>query len=194
LPLSQNRPNFSAMNDTVSPFENPFEALERRRIARDQERQRIMRRVAELNAEGEKDAITREVLQSLYPSGFPKAFIPAREPDTADPAVPDGFEPAPLPPETAAHKQATRGGEMTVKEMAVAVLQKAYPEGLSATQIKARAFLRFQKHINPNTLTVSLVRAKPRVKCDGRTWYYVKTVNGVVADSGNSRPEAPGLL
>jgi hypothetical protein len=68
-----------------------------------------------------------------------------------------------------------------VKDMILSILKDAYPTGLTAAQIKGKAFLRYQEHINPNTLTVTLVRfgkAKPGeqalVKCEGRVWTYIR--------------------
>lgn len=93
------------------------------------------------------------------------------------------------------------------KEMILAVLKEAGPEGATAKQIRAKVFLRFKTHINPNTLTVSLVRfskgSEPKARCEGRTWYYVGAGNGAVHRLGaqahtvignKKSPEVTGLL
>lgn len=145
-------------------MENPFSRFEARRIARDAERMRLHKRIVELNAEGEKDAVAVEQLKQIYPDGFPSA---------SDSPVPDAVEAPPTPPPTAAEMQ-KMASDMTVKDMALLILREAHPNGLTASQIKGKAFLKFRKHINSNTLTVSLVRLKPKVKCEGRTWFYVR--------------------
>lgn len=148
---------------------------------------RLNKRLAELAAEGEKDGIAVAQLRAIYPEGFP-----ADGGAQIDTVAADAIEAAPTPPATAAEMQ-QRGGDMTVKQMSELILKDAYPNGLTASQIKGKAFLRFKKHINPNTLTVSLVRLKPRVQCEGRVWFYVKP-NGVHDDANKKSPEVAGLI
>ncbi len=142
-------------------IEDPFTRFEYRRRQRELERIQLTKRIAELNAEGERDAIAVAQLRAIYPNGFPASDEQAVEIGP----VPDAIEPPPLPPSTAAEMQAAIGA-FSVKEMALNILREAAPTGLSATQIKGKAFLRYRKHINPNTLTVSLVRLKPKVRCE----------------------------
>ena len=150
-------------------MENPFSRFDERRRQREAKRLELNKQLAELNAEGEKDAIAVAQLRAVYPNGFPNDDGPPRSIDRR-PA--DAIESPPAPPATAAQAQNVAGGNLTVKEMALMVLRDAMPNGLTAAQIKGKAFLRFKKHINPNTLTVSLVRLKPKVKCEGRIWFY----------------------
>lgn len=169
-------------------MENPFTRFEERRRNREAKRLELNKQLAELNAEGEKDAIAVAQLRLVYPDGFP---------DSGLPAPPDAVEDAPPPPATAAQLQ-QRGGELTVKDMALAVLTDAWPSGLTASQIKGKAFLRYKKQINSNTLTVSLVRLKPEVRCEGRIWFYERpgaSRERMTIDAKQERsPEVPGLL
>ncbi|MBA2587742.1 MAG: hypothetical protein H0U98_03860 [Alphaproteobacteria bacterium] len=149
-------------------MDDPFLlALEERRLKREAERTAWNKRAAQLNAEGEADAVAKRVyLETVKPAS---AVKPSPKPDAVEPAP-----------------QATvEGGaaaeEIPVKDMILTVLRDAYPLGLTAKQIKGKAYMRFKKHINPNTLTVSLGRySKPKdgeprlARCDGRTWFYVR--------------------
>ena len=147
-----------------------LQALEERRLKRDAERSAMVKRSAQLNAEADADAVAKRVYLETI----------AASPSAPAAAVPDDIEPSPAPPIFAAPVSDTTGKPM-VKDMILSVLRDAYPHGLSAAQIKAKAYLRFKQHINPNTLTVSLGRySKPKpgeaklAKCDGRVWYYIR--------------------
>lgn len=152
-----------------------LQALEDRRMKREAERNAMIKRSAVLNAEAEADTVAKRVyLETL----------------TARP-VPDAIELAP-PPHVYAAKSADTD-KLMVKEMILAVLRDAYPNGMTAEQIKGKAFLRFKQHINPNTLTVSLGRySKPKegeprlARCEGRTWFYIR-------DTDTVPPRAPEL-
>ena len=130
----------------------------------------MAKRAIQLNAEGEEDSVAKRVyLQTL-----------------SAPPVPDAVEAPPSPPRHAT--QSVETGKPMVKDMILTVLRDAHPNGLSAEQIKGKAFLRYQEHINPNTLTVSLGRySKPKpgepvlAKCVGRIWYYVHGAGTVPA-------------
>lgn len=147
-----------------------LQALEDRRMKREAERNAMIKRSAALNAEAEKDSVAKLVyLETL-----------------AAPPVPDAIEPAPPPPVYAAKSADT--GKLMVKDMILAVLRDAYPNGMTAEQIKGKAFLRYQQHINPNTLTVSLGRySKPKegelrlARCEGRVWFYIRDTDTVPA-------------
>jgi hypothetical protein len=66
-----------------------------------------------------------------------------------------------------------------VKDMLLVIVREAGPEGVSAEQIRARAQIKFGVDVNPNTLTVSLVRHRKdgKVKCDKKRWFYVNPFN-----------------
>jgi hypothetical protein len=171
-------------------MENPFSRFEDRRRERDAERMRLNKRLAELAADGEKDGIAVAQLKAIYPNGFPTAALD----QDIDMIGADAIEAAPAPPARALEMQ-QRGGDATVKQMAEAILRDAHPNGLTASQIKGKAFLRFKKHLNPNTLTVSLVRLKPRVMCENRIWFYVKPNGNGAHDAAKEKsPEVTGLL
>jgi hypothetical protein len=171
-------------------MENPFALFEERRRARDEERAALNKRLVSLNVEGERDAIAVQQLRVLYPNGWPAEA----EADRREPPPADALEPAPSPPPSSVVQMQARGSEMTVKDMALTILRDAGPNGLTASQIKGKAMLRYKKQINSNTLTVSLVRLKPKVRCEGRVWFYVRqgvdrlingVANGLPLDQGD---------
>jgi len=61
-----------------------------------------------------------------------------------------------------------------VKDVILAVLKEARG-GLTAKQIRGKAFLKFNAELNPNTLTVTLIRMKVDkiVRIEGRQWFYI---------------------
>lgn len=156
-------------------MDDPFLlAIENRRIARDGERMAMNKRIAQLNAEADADAVAKRVYLEMKSAGLLADQQPAG--DAKQAAMPDAVEPAP-----ATEVQAAEGTDLMVKDMILLVLKEAYPNGMTAAQIKGKAWLRFRKYINPNTLTVSLGRfSKPKdgeprqARCDGRTWYYMR--------------------
>jgi hypothetical protein len=149
-------------------MENPFTRFEERRISREAERHRLRRRLVELESEGQKDVIAIEQLKAIYPEGFPAELKMARVAPQ-----PDSIEPAPENLLTLS----PRANKHSYKDVILSTLQDA-PAGLSAAQIKGRAFLKHQVHINPNTLTVTLVRLSkgdaPLVKFEDRAWHYLR--------------------
>jgi len=163
----------------MSPMttEDPFQRLDARRQSRERERLLIQKRLAEINAEDADDAVALRVLRNLYPDGF------SNHPQTDAPEKPEA-----VTPDSASAKFAVR--TLPVKTMLLSVLKDAFPGGLTAAQIKGKVWLKYKQEINPNTLTVSLVRASkqkgdepPRVRCDGRTWYYLR-----YSEAPNLRP------
>jgi hypothetical protein len=140
--------------------------LEARRLKREAERLSLQRRLAELVIEGEQDAVALKVLRQLDPQPIANG---------ASNEAPDRLHATGIttPPGTAA-------SDIPFKTMILSVLQAAYPNGLTAAQIKAKAVLKYKREINSNTLTVTLVRAskdkddqKAVVRCEGRTWYSI---------------------
>jgi hypothetical protein len=162
------------------PTDDPIAILEARRIKREQERMEINKRLSQLNAEGEEDTIALRVLRRILSSNGDAEKTNAESlASRLSPVVN-------VSGSLAAMVQASGG--MLVKDMIIAILRDAGPDGLTATQIKGRAALRYKANINPNTLTVSLVRASkpkgeqaPLVRCAGRIWYYI------------GQPEAPNV-
>ncbi|MBP6012035.1 MAG: hypothetical protein KBA31_07390 [Alphaproteobacteria bacterium] len=67
------------------------------------------------------------------------------------------------------------GKEKPVKEMLLDVLRDAYPSALTAGDLRELALERFGKAINPNTLTVTLVRYRhdKLVTVVNKMWRYV---------------------
>ena len=59
--------------------------------------------------------------------------------------------------------------------LALHILKRAYPRGMTASDIRLTASDDHETEIKPTTLTVALGRFKERgaVRIDGRTWYYV---------------------
>lgn len=140
--------------------------LEARRLKREAERLSLQRRLAELVIEGEQDAVALKVLRQLDQKPIASAAsneAPDRLSATAT-IAPSG----------------TAVRDVPFKTMILAVLQTAYPQGLTAAQIKAKVMLKYKRDLNSNTLTVTLVRAskdkddqKAIVRCEGRTWYSI---------------------
>lgn len=185
------------------PIEDPFIRFAERRHQREDERLRLSRRLAELQAENDRDVIAVAQLKQLYPNGFPQSDEPSPQPQRP---VPDAIEPPPPPPSTVVESQ-RRGSGLMAKDIILSILKDAGPDGIGAKQIRAKAFIRYKTHINPNTLTVSLVRFskgdQPKARCEGRTWYYIGAGNDAVHrlggqphnGNGNEKsPEVPGLL
>lgn len=140
---------------------NPFRLLEARRISRERERADLNKRLLELNRQAEDDETALRVLKGLYPDGFADDTNADEEP--------------PPPAGTLAriiHEQAVKN----IKDKVLDVLRSSYPLGLNAAQIRAKAFLKYKEHLNPNTLTVSLVRFRKdgKVRIEGREWFYVR--------------------
>lgn len=178
--------------DDLQPLLDKFE---RRKQARAEERLRLSKRLAELNAEAERDDITVANLKVIFSK---EVLAAAGEIIAKELAPPDAIEPGPSPPPTARDlRRPDKAGPYLVKDMVLAVIREAYPNGLTAKQIRGKAYLRFRQNINPNTLTVSLGRyskgPEPRARCEGRTWYYIPAKpNGGIAEKES--PAATGLL
>src|SRR5665213_2927492 len=143
-------------------YEDPFALFEARRAKRDQERLSLRKRLAELEIEATEDTTAVTVLRKVY----------AKETQASAEAS--------MAQQFATAVREAQAKEVPTKELILAVLREATPAGMTAKQIKEKALLKYRRHINPNTLTVSLVRAsKPHglqpasVRCDGRTWYYL---------------------
>jgi hypothetical protein len=154
-----------------------LQGLEDRRLKREAERMAMNKRMAQLNVDGEADAIAKRVYLDMVKGGD----IPAVQAEPKAP-TPDAIESAPAAPDTAPR----RNDGYMVKDMVLAVLRDAFPAGLNASEIKHRAYNRFKQHINPNTLTVTLGRySKPKdgdpviARCVGRVWFYVPPINVV---------------
>jgi len=173
--------------DDLQPLLAKFDERKQRR---ERERFALNKRLVELNAEAERDEVTVNNLIAIC-SEHHKDYVPNL-------TIPDAVEPAPPPPTAAAVQMASNG--MRVKDMVLAVVRDAYPQGLTAKQIKGKAFLRYKHDINPNTLTVTLVRYskgnEARVRCDGRTWYYVpqKANGAAVSERKRYDPDIEALL
>jgi hypothetical protein len=147
--------------------QDPFALLEKRRQRRDEERLHLRKRLSELDAEAADDATALRVLKKAYekedeapePRTLPKAIHTVG-------ATPGLFF--------------TPDADRPIKDLILAVLADAAPNGMTAAQIRDKAMLKYRRLINPNTLTVSLVRASkqrgtepPVVRCQGRVWYYL---------------------
>ena len=167
---------------------DPFARLEERRARRDAERLSLTKRLHQLNQEAEEDAVAAKVLLKLYPE-----HVPAPAPQLPEkPSILDRLRAArtlaastPSPASVAATQDS--GAGLKLKDMILNVLREAYPNGLKAQQIRGKVQIKYRTDLNPNTLTVTLVRYSkgddPRARCEGRTWYYVRpSTNGVVAD------------
>ncbi len=143
--------------------------LEERRRRRDAERMRLQKRIAELSREGEDDAIAARVYQDAMTSQTATAVAIASDPATPKP---DAVEASPykvvMMPRASVEAP-------KVKDMILAVLRDAYPNGLTAANIKGKVYLRFKEQINSNTTTVTLGRFSKDgiVKNDSRVWFYV---------------------
>lgn len=159
-------------------YEDPFALLEKRRLQREQERLALRKRLAELDADAFEDQTVLKGLTKLYGSKETLGHVVAAAAAAS----------APKPVSAALVARTEAGKDMMYKDMILAVLRDGEPSGMTAAQIRAKAVLRFGKHINPNTLTVTLVRASKQrgneaaqVRCEGRTWFYV------------SKPEAQNI-
>jgi hypothetical protein len=77
-----------------------------------------------------------------------------------------------------------RAAGRQICEMVLEVLRDAYPEELKAAEIRQLILARFEVEINPNTLTVSLVRHREArlVKLVKKAWSYIPS-----SDGGDSR-------
>ena len=157
-------------------YADPFALFELRRQRRDEERLALRKRLAELDAEGTEDATAIRVLRQVY-SAADKTLRDGKIVHGGQRAAPTNVSP-PAPAE-----------KMSNKELCIAVLRDAAPNGMTAAQIKSKALLKYRRVINPNTLTVSLVRAsksrngnQAEVRCEGRTWFYI------------SQPDVPNVL
>lgn len=139
-----------------------------RRLQRRVERNNLEQRLAQLDKEDADDATALRVLRGLYPEG------------------PDPWS---EPPAAARTQEPMATGRMSTKDAILAVLRDAYPNGLTAAQIKGKVFLKFRIALNPNTTTVSLVRfrkaAQPQVRIEGKTWFYVKDEAETKTAGGN---------
>lgn len=160
-------------------YEDPFALLEKRRQQREQERLALRKRLAELDADAAEDQAVWKGLTKLYGSKESLGHVVAAAASVAAP------NPAPA---TGLAARVEIGKDMLAKDMILTVLRDGAPSGMTAAQIKAKVVLKFGRHINPNTLTVTLVRASkqrgdeaPLVRCEGRTWFYL------------SKPEAPNV-
>ena len=167
-----------------------------RREARDQERARLQKRLLEINREAEEDEIALRVYQRIE-CGADEQGTTGEQRNTNLKRF--------LRPATVQTPTRILPPDVRVKDMIFAVLRDA-KTGLTAKQIRGRAFLKFHTDINPNTLTVSLERLKERdlVRIEGREWFYVTAANpdvpqrieaaapgrasGLITEVGGSRP------
>lgn len=163
---------------------DPFRILEQRRMKREEERAKLNARMAELTAEGHQDAIVKAWLEKEYPNGF-----------QSDTPVAKRMTPI-LGDVVAAQEGVVATNHKSVdhppiKDMLLAIVKEAYPNGLKASQIRAKAYVRWGVEINQNTLTVSLARHQEhdRVKCVNRLWFYVQPTDWREV----LRPSAPQL-
>lgn len=148
---------------------DPFKRLDDRRRERDRERMELNKRLAVLNQEADEDAIALKVLRKLYPEQpkTPGNVILAHEFDR------QRLSELPLAGE---RPSGSLPRLIPAKQLVLAVLREAYPEGLTAGQIGGRALVKHKRSINPNTLSVSLARHKEdgAIRLEGKTWFYVK--------------------
>jgi len=159
-------------------YEDPFALLEKRRQQREQERLALRKRLAELDADAADDQAVLRGLSKLYGSKETLGHVVAA---AASVVAPKQGSPALV-------ERVEAGKDMQIKDMVLAVLRDGERSGMTAAQIKAKVLLKYGRHINPNTLTVTLVRASKRrgdeaaqVRCEGRTWFYL------------SKPEASNI-
>lgn len=178
------------MSREPDEIDDPFERFWQRRLMREHETKIIERRTAEIRQEDEADAIAVAQLRKIYPNGFPGG-----KPRQAEIQQPRELS----TPVATAH--ASSAG-IPVKDMILAILKGAYPDGLTAKQIKAKAAIKYGAALNPNTLTVTLVRYSklpvPCAKCEGRVWCFVASPaangNGAYLAQERKSPEVTGLL
>jgi len=154
-----------------------LQALEDRKRKRDAERLLLNKRLLELQADSEADIVARRVYEDMVKSG---QWSPDRSDVPATPDEPKRTITYQLTGLSVQAAQAPMAQAPMVKDIVLSILKEAYPVGLTAAQIKGKAFLKFKTHINPNTLTVTLGRysrpkdGEPRLaRCDGRIWFYV---------------------
>lgn len=140
---------------------DPFALLDERRQRREQERMQIMKRLAQINVEGEEDEVARKVLTRIYPDGPdkvspPKAGAPETDANTSE------------------LKQTNSAG-MTASEACLEVVKGAYPNGLTTQQVVSKLFLRFRSQATSNTVRVSMRRHRGRGKANylNGQWFYV---------------------
>ena len=75
-----------------------------------------------------------------------------------------------------------------INKLALHILKRAYPRGMTASDIRQAAADHHETEIKSTTLTVALGRFKERgvVRIDGRTWHYVPEQDRLV-----KQPEQP---
>jgi hypothetical protein len=147
--------------------DDPFTLLDERRRKRESERMAINKRLSQMNAEGEQDDVARKVLLQMYPNGFSGATGV----DTGNGLF------APAQPRFSLHDTNSKPDKTTTSasEMALEVVKDAYPDGLAQEQIAAKIFLRYRATVSENTVRVSMIRHRARIKArytDSR-WFYI---------------------
>ncbi len=147
--------------------------MDQRKSARDAERSRLNKRLLEINREAEEDEIATRVYRKV-----------GAEPSAAEKPI---QALSALPTNSAEVRPAQPKG-MKVKEAILAVLKDARG-GLTAKQIRGRAFLKCNAELNPNTLTVTLIRMKEDkiVRIEGRQWFYIRPNQGAYVIATRAR-------
>jgi hypothetical protein len=129
-------------------------------------------RLVELNVEAQEDVVARRVLRQMYPEHKSAALEPAAASCAAGRIRILGFDPANA---SRIISSTVPEAKQAIKDIVLSIVrQEAGKYGMTASTIRARVKLRHGIDVNPNTLTVSLVRHRKagQLECRGRRWFY----------------------